>query len=303
MAEENGRTSFQENIVRVGLFVIARGVSLEAMPETVRLPRNDVKSYLTVCIIGKILEMNSKVSQSKGFEERKVNRDKPLVSIVTPVLNGIKYLEICIQNVLNQTYAHIEHIFVDGGSTDGTLEILLEYKARYPDRIRFISEPDRGVGDALNKGIKMARGEILGWLDTNDVYEPDAVMTAVEFFKLNPNAYFVFGGCNIINEAGEVIGELAIRDGNFKDVINGKEYISLSAAFYKREVLDRVGPFNTLGNNFDFWIRVAQQFPMHRVDKTLCNWRSHKDNIGFSKGARNMEIIRQKVREDYLLCR
>lgn len=247
--------------------------------------------------------MDDRVFQSEGVGGTKLIADNPLVSIITPVLNGVKYLETCIQNVLTQSYPYIEHIFVDGGSTDGTLDILASYKARYPDRIRFVSEPDRGVGEALNKGFRMAKGEIFGWLDSDDVYEPDAIMTAVEFFRSNPGAYYVFGGCNIINEAGEVIGKVPIKDFNFKKVINGKHRISLNAAFYKREVVERVGAFNTLGNLFDYWIRVAQQFQMHRIEKTLSNYRVHRESLGFGKKASNVELFRQKLREDYLLCR
>lgn len=248
--------------------------------------------------------MDDRVSQSKGVDERKVIKDNPLVSIVTPVFNGIKYLETCIQNVLNQSYPYIEQIFVDGGSTDGSLDILSSYRDKYPDRIRFISEPDRGVGEAVNKGLKMAKGEIFGWLDTDDLYEPDAILTVVEFFKLNPDAYFVFGASNLINEAGEVIiRKRLIKDFNLEEAINDKHYICICSAFYKREVVERIGFFNTLGNDVDFWIRVGKKFQMHLIEKTLSNWRLHGDSITTSREASKRRIVRQRVREDYLLCR
>ncbi len=229
--------------------------------------------------------------------------DNPQVSIITPVLNGIKYLETCIQSVLNQSYPYIEHIFVDGGSSDGTLDMLSNYKAKYPDRIRFVSEPDRGVGEAVNRGLKMAKGEIFAWLDSDDVYEPDAIMTVVEFFRSNPDAYFVFGEGNIINEKGEVIRERPTKDFNLKEVINDKCYILLTSAFYRREVIERVGLFNTLGNDVDFWIRVAKQFQMHRIEQTLSNWRLHGDSISISGEANKRRMVRQRFREDYALCR
>src|SRR3972149_511511 len=140
--------------------------------------------------------MDNKASQFVSLDVEKVPQDKPLVSIITMVLNGVKYLEECIQSVLTQNYPHIEHIFVDGGSTDGTVEILTKYQTKYPNRIRFISEPDKGPGDAWNKGIRMAKGEIFGFLGSDDVSEPGAIISVVEFFKSNPDAYFVFGECN-----------------------------------------------------------------------------------------------------------
>ena len=247
--------------------------------------------------------MADRVSQRKGVEERRVITNNPLVSIITPVLNGIKYLETCIQSVLNQSYPYIEHIFVDGGSSDGTLDMLSNYKAKYPDRIRFVSEPDRGVGEALNRGLTMAKGEIFGWLDSDDVYEADAIMTVVEFFRSNPDAYFVFGEGNIINEAGEVIRKRLTKDFDLKEVINDKCYILLTSAFYRREVIERVGLFNTLGNDVDFWIRVGKEFQIHRIEKTLSNWRLHKDGISASREKNKMRMVKQKFREDYLLCR
>jgi glycosyltransferase involved in cell wall biosynthesis len=229
--------------------------------------------------------------------------DTPLVSIVTPTYNAINYLELCIKNVLNQSYPSIEHILVDAGSTDGTLDMLSMYKDKYPDRIVYISEPDNGVGEALNKGLKMARGEILGWLDADDLYEPSAVMAAVEFFSSNPDSYYVFGGCNIIDAAGEIIGEVPIKDIDFKKVVRGEHYISLSAAFFRREIIESVGYFNQIGNNLDYWIRVSQKFKMYRMDRVLSNWRLDRESVGFSREPRKAMMIKRKLREDYLLCR
>jgi len=229
--------------------------------------------------------------------------DTPLVSIITPIYNGIKYLELCIQNIMSQSYPYIEHIFADGGSADGTLDVLSSFRDRYPGKIKFVSGPDNGVGEALNKGIRLAKGEIFGWLDSDDLYEPDAIMTAVEFFKSNPDAYYVFGGCNIIDETGKLIGEVPIKDFDFNKVVRGNDYFSTCAAFYRREIFESVGYFNQLANNFEFWVRVAQQFKMHHMEKTLINWRLDGESFGFSKDSRKLRMMKQKLREDYLLCR
>lgn len=227
----------------------------------------------------------------------------PLVSIVTPVFNGVKYLEACIQSVLNQGYSNIEQIFVDGGSTDGTLEMLADYQSRYPGRIRFVSERDEGVGEALNRGLKLAKGQIFGWLDSDDLYETDAIAAVVGFFTQNPEAYFVFGACDTINETGKLTGKHPVKDWDLKEAINDRHYIVMGAAFYRREVVEKAGDFNTLGNDLDFWLRVAQSFKMHRIQKTLYRQRQHGENVTFSKDSRRAKMNRDKYRQDYLLCR
>ena len=236
--------------------------------------------------------MDNGVSQSEGAGGEKTITDNPLVSIITPVLNGIKYLEECVQSVLNQTYPNIEHVFVDGGSSDGTLEMLTSYQSKYPGRIRFISEPDRNAGEAWNKGLKVARGEILGWLGSDDIYEPDAIMTVVEFFRANKSAYFVFGGCNYINEKGGVIGKARTKDFNLKEAINNVCRIPCPSAFYRREVIEKVGWLDTRekGVELDYWIRVGKVFQIHRIEQVLSNFRMHKESFSGSKGASKIYV-------------
>ncbi len=194
---------------------------------------------------------------------------QPLVSIVTPVLNGARYIETCLQSVLGQSYPSIEHIFIDGGSTDGSLEILARYQSQYPQRINVISGQDKGVGEAVNKGFARARGQIFGWIDTDDAYEAQAVETIVKFFGSNPDASLVFGGCNMMDENGQFICQMPTEDFDRKRAINDTYHIIFCAAFYKREVIEKIGGLNTLGNDLDFWLRVAQSFEMRRIDKVV----------------------------------
>jgi glycosyltransferase involved in cell wall biosynthesis len=244
--------------------------------------------------------MRNKLSQPANTDGNKGTIDGLLVSIITPVLNGVKYLEDCIQSVLSQTYPHIEHIFIDGGSTDGTLEMLRSYQAKYPERIRVISEPDRSAGEAWNKGLRMAKGEIFGWLGSDDIYEPDTIQTVMEFFRKNPDAYFVFGGCNFINEKGEIIGKAQIKDFDLKEAINDTCYIPCPSAFYRREIIKKVGSMDTTINacDLDYWIRVGKVFQIHRIEKLLSNFRLHKDSVSGSKEAGKMYAL-----EGYIISR
>jgi len=222
-----------------------------------------------------------RVNKEEGMKEGITYN--PLVSVITPVLNGVKYLETCIESVLTQSYPHIEHIFIDGGSTDGTLDVLSRYSTKYPDRIRFISEPDTSASDAANKGQQMAKGEILGALGSDDMYEPEAIQTVVEFFRANPDAYFVFGACNFINGKGELIQRYQPRDFNIKRMINVKCDVPGTSAFYKREVIEKIGLYDTLICDVDFFIKAGKVYQIHRIEEVLSNQRIHEGS--FSSGS------------------
>ncbi|GEM_PF-468638 len=263
-------------------------------------------------VILRLEEVLTKVKErSDGFCENKVGfsykgrtetvTNKPLVSILTPVFNANKYLEQCIQSVLSQTYPKIEHIFADGGSTDGTLDILAKYQEKYPDRIRFISGPDKGVGSALNKGYKISKGEIIGWIDSDDVYQTDAVETAIKSFQAKPDVYFLYGGCNIINANSETIGCFVIKDYDLNEWLNAWHYIVFCATFFRRDVIEKVGFVNNLGNDLSFYLRVSKKFKMHRIEKRLTNWRLHDDSISLKRASREHKIRKNRAKEDFFL--
>lgn len=228
--------------------------------------------------------------------------DNPLFSIITPVLNDIKYLETVIQSVLTQSYPKIEHIFVDGGSTDGTVEMLADYQARYPDRIRFVSEPDKSGDEAWNKGLKIAKGDILSWLGSDDMLEPDAIQTVARFFRDNPEAYFVYGECLHINEEGDVVGREKIKDFNLEELIKDSCMVSSTSSFYRREVFEKIGWFDTwgihLGMDTEFFIRAGKVFPMHHIEDVLSRARVRKEGQTTAG-----KTYRKYLREDCLISR
>jgi glycosyltransferase involved in cell wall biosynthesis len=206
----------------------------------------------------------------------------PLVSIVTPSYNRARFIEETILSIRGQDYPHIEHIVVDGGSSDGTLEIL----KRYDDRLRWISEPDEGMFDAINQGFRMAQGDILAWLNTDDTYVvPDAVSTAVRFLLDNPQVGMVYGHCNIMDEQGQLVRELETQDFDLDCLIHWGlgSYICQPATFFQRQVLDTVGLLDTsfpLCADRDLWIRIGQKFEVRHLPQHLANFRLHPG--GFS---------------------
>ena len=199
--------------------------------------------------------------------------DSQLVSIVTPILNGAQYLDGCIESVLGQDHARIEHIFVDGGSTDGTLPMLSRYQQTHPDKVRVLSEPRTGPGEAWGKGLKVTQGEILGCLGVDDLYAPGAIRSVVEFFGANPDAGFVHGECEIIDDQGSVIGHHWVREFAFQEFVNTARHIATPSAFYKRVVLERVGWLDPTGDDFDLMIRIARDFEIREIPKVLSKLR------------------------------
>lgn len=232
--------------------------------------------------------MDNMMSQFRyeSIDEIKPIWYKPLVSVITPVLNGRKYLETCVQSVLSQSYPYIEHIFIDGGSTDGTLDLLKDYSYKYPGRIRLISEPGKGAEKAWNRGWEVAEGGILGWLGSDDMYMPDAVMTVVELFRSNPDAYFVFGACETINERNELICKSIAKDFNLNEAINDTCYIPTTSSFYKREVIERIGFLDESLHccDLDYWIRVGKVYKIYRIENLLSRSILHRDSTSGSKG-------------------
>ena len=220
---------------------------------------------------------------------------KPLVSIITPSLNQGRFIEDTICSVLSQDYPQMEYIVIDGGSTDDTLEIL----RKYDKRLQWISEPDLGQGDAVNKGFSMARGEILGWLNSDDTYTPRAVSTIVQYFLQSPETVMVYGDAHFIDSHGHVTGEYPSERFRMKGLAK-RCFLSQPAVFIRAEVFRKVGPFNTRLQtcmDYEYWIRIGKSYPETAIaylkGTFLANSRSYSEN----KSARFREIHYKEAME------
>jgi glycosyltransferase involved in cell wall biosynthesis len=185
----------------------------------------------------------------------------PLVTIITPVYNSASYIEDCILSVLNQTYPNIEYIIMDGGSTDGTQAIA----QKYADRLTLISEKDNGQSDAINKGWKRAKGEIVAWLNGDDLYLPDAVEKAVEYLQNHPQTAWVYGCAQFVDENGQPNNyRYPIFEWSYDKLLQFGCYIVQPTVFLRRHIMDELGYIDEnlhFGMDYEYWLRIGKQYP------------------------------------------
>lgn len=204
--------------------------------------------------------------------------ETPLVSIVTPSFNQAAYLETAILSVLDQEYNPIEYILIDGGSTDGSLDII---KRHANDFAYSLSEPDRGQADALNKGFAQAKGKYLAWLNADDRLKPNAVAEAVAFLEANPDVGLVYGDADFIDSQGRLIGRFAARQTDYLRLLRGYVHIPQQAAFWRSDLWKRVGPLETsltFAMDYDLWVRLAKVSKILYHPRLWAEFRLHADS-------------------------
>jgi glycosyltransferase involved in cell wall biosynthesis len=203
----------------------------------------------------------------------------PLLSIITPVYNGEKFISGCVESVATQKLAGVEHIIVDGGSSDRTVDILRD-KARVHPFIRWISEPDRGQSDALNKGIDMARAKYIGILNADDFYEPGALPRVAAIIETLSGPRFIVGACNVLTTGDQiwyVNRPIVLKFENL--MIDPRKWPfpqNPSAYFYPKAVHAVVGPYNIeehLCMDLEFILAVIQAIQPLYIDAVLGNFR------------------------------
>jgi glycosyltransferase involved in cell wall biosynthesis len=199
----------------------------------------------------------------------------PLVSIVIPSYNQADFLEFTILSILEQDYPTLEILIVDGGSTDGSVEII----HRYSDRLAWwVSEKDLGQTDAINKGFARSRGQILAWLNSDDTYEPAAVAEAAAFLQSHPEVGLVYGAANFIDRNGAIIGRFPAAQTDYKHLRRGYVHIPQQASFWRADLWRKVGPLDPsffFAMDYDLWVRLAALAPVQYTPRLWANFRLH----------------------------
>ncbi len=200
--------------------------------------------------------------------------NRPSIALVTPSLNQAAFLPLTIDSVLRQGYPQLDYLVVDGGSTDGTLDILRSYG----NRLRWISEPDAGQSSAINKGWRLTQGEIIGWLNSDDLLVPAALERVSAFFAERPEVDFAYGDCDLIDEPGQVTGAYPVQPYDYQRLLF-ENYLPQPATFIRRRLLEEVGWLDERLDfvmDYDYWLRSGVHHAGAYLPSRLAALRLHK---------------------------
>ena len=226
----------------------------------------------------------------------------PRITIVTPSYNQGPFIERTIRSVLDQGYPNLEYIVMDGGSTDGTIDILKKYEGQ----LTWTSEKDKGQANAINKGIARSTGDIIAYLNSDDVYEAGALSRVAEHFSTRPGAMWLTGKCRIIDEQDREIRRPITAYKNF--LLRHYSYslllvtnpVSQPATFWRRDAVKEFGLFDEnehLVMDYDYWLRIGKKYPLAVLNEYLAAFRVYaasKTSRSFlTTFKREMELARR----------
>ena len=207
------------------------------------------------------------------------------ISVITPSYNQGHFIKETIDSILSQDWDEIEYIVMDGGSTDDTVDILKSYG----DQIIWKSEKDRGQTHAINKGLEIATGDVLCYLNSDDFFMPGVIRKVMEKFQSDNNIKWISGDYIIIDENGKEIQSFVASYKRFlrslpqKSTLEVANYIIQPSTFWRREVYEEFGEFDEdlhLTMDYDYWLRIIQKYPLTNLDEALCSFRIHGDSKG-----------------------
>ena len=210
----------------------------------------------------------------------------PKITLITPSFNQGNFIDQTIRSILEQDYPDLEYIVVDGGSTDQTLEILRQYG----DRITWSSQKDNGQSQAINKGLALASGEIIGFLNSDDYLAPGALLKIGSFFARHNEVDWLTGKCRIVDEQGSEIRKMVtIYKNLFLHILNYGillvlNPISQPATFWRKKVSDEMGNFDEslhFSMDYEYWLRIGRRYKLHFYNDYLAYYRLHSTSKAF----------------------
>lgn len=228
-----------------------------------------------------------------------MKNNQPTVSIITPSFNQGGFIGATIQSVLNQTYPHIEYILVDGGSTDETIAVVDQYRSQI-DVV--IQERDRGQSDAINKGFRLATGDLVGWINSDDVLYPDCVEQIINLYRQHNDGAVYYGSTNDwIDTQGRVIGtrHLPVPDRNY--LLNQNYKLIQQGSFYPTRLVREVGYLNESIHycmDLDLWLRLLNHGPIYAYSQqsiaAFRQWEETKTSVGGAKFLLDIQRVLKK---------
>lgn len=215
--------------------------------------------------------------------------NQPLISIIIPSYNKVKYIEKTLKSIVTQKNANFEVIIQDGGSTDGTLDVIKKYAKKYPSPMSYVSKKDGGQLDAINTGLKKAKGDIVTFINADDVYESGAFESVAAHYTENPDALWFAGKCRITNEDGveiakfwTIVKNLLLKVNNYSLLLFTSNYMSQPSVFITKEAYKRYGPFTGTKKfvyEYDLWLTLAKIKMPVVINKYLSKFRISENNI------------------------
>lgn len=230
---------------------------------------------------------------------------RPTITVVTPTFNAAGTIAHTFASLDAQNYPALDHVVVDGGSTDGTIELLQERAAR--GLLRFVSEPDDGLSDAFNKGVEMARGEIVGWLNADDLYLPGALDAVAEAAAENPAAEWITGHCRIIGADGAESRKAVTAYKNFLlhrwtyGLYLTNNFVSSPATFVRTDVLRLLGGLDVrfkYSADYDLWLRLGQRSKPVVLRQELASFRMGEGSLSITGFEDQFREHAQNAREN-----
>ena len=218
------------------------------------------------------------------------------LSVVTPSYNQGRFIERTIQSVLSQNIPHLEYMVCDGGSKDNTIDILRSY-GQY---LRWVSEKDAGQADAVNKAILATSGEIIGWLNSDDIYYPNALQTALAFFTEHPEVEVIYGEANHIDENDEILERYYTEDWNYER-LKVICFLCQPSVFFRRRLMERFGLLDTSLRycmDYEYWLRLGKEIKFFRIPQTLAGSRMYRDN----KTLRDRSLVHAEINDMLKKC-
>jgi len=223
-------------------------------------------------------------------------KNKPKISIITPSFNQGFFIEDTILSVKRQDYGDIEHIVMDAGSTDDTLPILKRYDSSY--NLKWVSAPDNGQSDAINKGLERANGDIIGWLNSDDVYiYTDTIAHIVKYFESNPNVDIAFGDMAFIDKMGEVQTFYVHQKFDHLKIINGRSTLGQPAVFFRKKVLqdNKLRVDLHFAMDFELWVRLGGKYKFgHILEPVACPRIYPETKTGLQVGSTSNSMFSQE---------
>jgi glycosyltransferase involved in cell wall biosynthesis len=222
----------------------------------------------------------------------------PRISIVTPSYNQGPFIEEAIRSVLLQRYPNLEYLIIDGGSTDDSVEIIQKYS---PWLSYWVSESDRGQAHAINKGFQKTSGDIVGWLNSDDLYEPGSLYAIARTFVENPTCSVVFGDCYFVDEANKATHVLTGIDHPFERKLQIwlGWHVPQPSTFVKHQVLERVGLLDETLNyvlDYEWFLRISQYYSFFHLDKITSRYRIHRRSKTSDWSVTKGDFLREGIR-------